>query len=185
MIRRRTVLGVGLALTGFTSTNAFGAFGPTANHRQVARAIDALLIDETIEMSRLWMDSIEANRRTLPVLGIQLDAASHAELGGVLGKSQRVVGISSGATLFCVERIAWDHGFRLTARIQSGAGEPGDDTCGRDFARVLHGALPLAASPSSLMRAYRPSRMDGTLHAWTLQRTAGPQTQHGRQELQP
>jgi hypothetical protein len=184
MMTRRTVLGAGLAFTAAASTSAFGAYDPTARRGREARAIDALLIDETIEMPHQMSAFVEAGRRTLPVVGIQLDAASHAGLKGVLNKSQAIVGISSGATLFCLERIAWDHGLRLTERRQWCASDPGDDTCWQDVAAFLSGAHPLAASPSHLVRAYTPSRVDGTLHAWVMQTSAGLQLNHGRQEFQ-
>jgi hypothetical protein len=171
-----------VAFTAVACTNGFGAYDPSARRRRVARAIDALLIDETIEMPRQMSTLIKAGRRTLPVVGIQLDAASHAGLMRVLNKSQAIVGISSGATLFCLERIAWDHGFRLTERSQRCASDPGDDTCWRDVAALLSGAHPLAASPSPLVRAYRPSRVDGTLHAWAMHKQAGSQFNPGRQE---
>jgi hypothetical protein len=183
MMTRRTVLGAGLAVTAVACTTAFGAHDSTARRRREARAIDALLIDETIEMPRQMSTFIKASRRTLPVVGIQLDAASHAGLMGVLNKSQAIVGISSGATLFCLERIAWDHGFRLTERSQRCASDPDEDTCWRDVAALLSGAHPLAASPSAVVRAYRPSRVDGTLHVWAMQKYAGPQLDHGRQEV--
>ena len=54
----------------------------------------------------------------MPVVEVRLDAAGQAGLMRVLDKSHGIVGISSGATLFCLERIAWDHGFRLTGRSQ-------------------------------------------------------------------
>ena len=182
MMTRRTVLGAGLAFTAVACNAGFGAYDPTAGRRREARAVDALLIDETIEMPRQMSTFIEASRRTMPVVGIQLDAASHAGLMRVLNESQAIVGISSGATLFCLERLAWDHGFRLTERSQRCAGDPGDDTCWEDVAAILGGAHPLAASPSSVVRAYRPSRGDATLHAWAMQKPAGPQINHGRQE---
>ncbi len=182
MMTRRTVLGAGLAFAAVAGTAGFGAHDATARRRREPRAIDALLIDETIEMPRQLATVIETRSRTLPVVGIHLDAASHAGLMRVLNESRAIVGISSGATLFCLERLAWDHGFRLTERSQRCAGGPGDDTCWDDVAAILGGAHPLAASPSSGVRAYRPSRGDGTVHAWAMQKAAGPQINRGRQE---
>ena len=180
MITRRTVLGAGIAFTAGTCTTAIGAYDPTARHPPgEARSIDALLIDETIEMPGQMSTLIKASRQTLPVVGIHLDAVSHAGLMGVLNKSQAIVGISSGATLFCLERIAWDHGFRLIERSQQCADDTDDDTCRREVAAFLSGAHPLAASASPVVRAYRPSRVDGTLHAWAMQKYAGPQLKHG------
>ena len=182
MLTRRTVLGAGLAFTAATCTTAFGAEDPTARRRREARIIDALLIDETIEMPHPMSTCIGAAKRTMPVVGIQLDAPSHAGLMDVLNKSQGIVGISSGATLFCLERFAWDHGFRLTERIQRCSDDPGEDTGWQEVAALLGGAHPLAAGSSSVVRAYRPSREDGTLHAWAMQKHAGPQLSHGRQK---
>lgn len=123
-------------------------------------------------MPRQMAAFIKASSRTLPVVGIQLDAAAHAGLMRVLDKSQAIVGISSGATLFCVERIAWDHGFRLTERSQQCADDLTDDAFRRDVAAFLSRSHAPAASPSPLARAYRPSRADGTLHAWVMQKSA-------------
>ncbi len=182
MMTRRTAIGAGLAFTAAACTPAFGADGPTARRRQEARAIDALLIDGTIALPRQESKFITAGRRTVPVVEIQLDAASHGGLMGLLNKSQAIVGISSGATLFCLERIAWDHGFRLTQRSQRCAGDPGEDTGWREVAALLSGANPLVGSPSPGVRAYRPSRADGTLHLWAMLKDAGPQLDQGRQE---
>jgi hypothetical protein len=183
MITRRTVLKAGLAFTAAACTAGFGAHDPTAQRRGEVRSIDALLFDETIEMPRQMSTFIKASRQTLPVFGIQLDAVSHAGLMRVLNESQAIVGISSGATLFCLERLAWDPGFRLTGRSQRCASDQGNDTCWRDVAAFLSEAHPLAANPSSLVRAYRPSRGDGTLHVWAMQKYAGPQFNQGRLEV--
>jgi hypothetical protein len=182
MITRRTVLGAGLAFTAVACTTAFGASNPPERHRRTARAIDALLIDATIEIPDQMSMLIEAGRRTLPVVGIQLDAASHAGLMSVLNLSQVIVGVSSGATLFCLERMAWDHGLRLTERSQWCASESSDDPSWRDVATVLSRAHHLAASPSSVVRAYQPSRVDGLLHVWTMQKYVDSQFKQGRQE---
>ena len=172
MVTRRTAIGAGLAFATLACSAAVGAYGPTARHRREARWIDALLIDKTIEMSRPMAAFIEANRRALRVVGIELDAPGQVGLMRVLDKSQAIVGVSSGATLFCLERIAWDHGFRLTARSERSAGDPGDDACRQDVAAYLAGAQPVAASSSPLVRAYRPSRADGMLHAWVMQKSS-------------
>jgi hypothetical protein len=183
MLRRRTVLGAGLAFAAVACTAGFGAYGPTARRRREARSIDALLIDGSIEMPRQMAALIKASRRTLPVVGIQLDAAAQVGLNRVLDKSHAIVGISSGATLFCLERIAWDHGFRLTGRSQRCAGDPGDDACWQDVAAFLSGAHPPATSPAPLARAYRPTRADGTLHAWVMQKSTRPQLHQGPREV--
>ena len=138
-----------------------------------------LLIDETIEMPRQMAAFIKASRQRLPVLGIQLDAAAHAGLMRVLNSSRAIVGISSGATLFCLERLAWDHGFRLRGRSQWCASEPGDEAFSQDLAAMLSGASagPLASC------AYRPSRADATLHAWVIHKSARPPVVQDRREV--
>jgi hypothetical protein len=180
MITRRTAVGAGLA---FAVVAGVGASGPTAGRRRETRSIDALLIDATIEMPRPMAAFIKARMRTLPVVGIQLDAAAHAGLRRVLDESHAIVGISSGATLFCLERIAWDHGLRLTGRSQQCARDLDDVGCWQEVAAFLSGAHPPVASPSHLARAYRPSRVDGMLHAWTMQKSACAPLRQGRQDI--
>jgi hypothetical protein len=184
MVTRRTVLGAGLAFASVATCSAdFAAHGTTGNHRRAARSIDALLIDDTIEMPRRMAAFIQASSGTVPIVPVRLDAAAHAGLIRLLGKSQSLVGISSGATLFCVERIAWDHGLRLTARSERVASETGNDAWRHDVAAYLSGAHPPAASSLTLARAYRPSRADGTLHVWALQKPVRPQLRQDRREV--
>jgi len=182
MMTRRTVLGAGLALASTCTVAVVGCGASALRHRE-ARSIDALLIDESIEMPRQLAAFIKASRRTLPVVGIRLDAAAHSGLRHVLDTSHAIVGISLGATLFCLERIAWDHGFRLAGRSQRCASDPGEDACRQDVAAYLSGTHPLAAIPSLSTRAYRPSRADGLLHAWVMQKSASPQFRQGRREV--
>lgn len=185
MVTRRTAIGAGLAFASMACTAGFGASGSASRRRPVVRSIDALLIDETIELPSALAAFLDASRRALAVVGIQLDAAGYAGLMRVLHKGHTLVGISCGATLFCVERIAWDHGFRLTRRSERCVSDPGDDAWRQDVAGFLSSALPPAASPSPLARAYRPSRADGTLHAWVMQKSASPQFRQGRREVWP
>jgi hypothetical protein len=170
MVTRRIVLGTGLTFAAVACAAGLGMYGSAARRHPDARSIDALLIDESIEMPRQLAAFIKASRRTLPVVGIQLDAAAHVRLMRLLDKSQALIGISSGATLFCLERLGWDHGFRLTGRSQQCASNLGAGGCRQDVAAFLSGAQHSAASIASLARAYRPSRADGTLHAWSMQK---------------
>jgi len=96
--------------------------------------------------------------------------------------SHAIAGISSGAALFCLERIAWDHGFRLTGRIQRFANGLDGDTPWQDVAAFLRVVLPLAAGSSALARDYRPSRSDGIVHAWVMEKSS-PQFRQGRREV--
>jgi hypothetical protein len=181
MVTRRTAIGAGLAFGSVAWAAGFGVYGATVQGRSEARSVDVLLIDDSLEMSGQMAAFIQAGRRALPVVGFQLDAAGHAGLMRVLNKSQAIAGISSGATLFCLERIAWDHGFRLTGRSEGYASDPGDDAFRQDVVVFISGTEPAAASASPLARAYRPSRADGMLHAWIMQKS-GPQLRQHRRE---
>jgi len=182
MLTRRTAVGVGLAFASVACITGLGARGLASRRPRDARSIDALLVDETIEMPRQLARFIRDNRRTAPIVGIRLDAAAQAGLVRVLNMSHAIAGISSGATLFCLERVAWDHGFRLQERREWSASDARGDACRQDMAAFLNGANPPSARRSSLDRAYRPSRADGTLHAWVMQKSAGPRLGQGRQE---
>jgi hypothetical protein len=161
----------------------FSACGPTARRREQAQSIDALLIDESIEMPRQVAAFVRTRRRALPVVGIRLDAPGQAGLMRVLDQSHAIVGISSGATLFCLERIAWDHGLRLTGRSQRCVSDLGDDACRQEVTAFLSGAHLSDASPLPLAHTYRPSRADGTLHTWVMQKSAGPRLGQGRWDV--
>ena len=146
-----------------------------------AQSIDALLIDETIEMPHALTAFIAASGRTLPIVGVRLDAASHSGLMRTLDKSHALVGISSGATLFCLERLAWDYGFRMAGRTERHAANPGDNVWRQEMTALLSGALPTVERPTPIARAYRPSRADGTLHTWILQKARPQIRQDGRE----
>jgi len=186
MVTRRTVMGTGLAfssmaLASMTGLAGFRAFDPL-DRRKETSSIDALLIDETIEMPAEMAALIEDCRRTLRVVGVRLDAAAHAGLRRMLDDSHALAGLSSGATLFCLERIAWDHGLRLTARSERCAVDAGDHSWRRALAEFVDRVHPSAASLSPLARAYRPTRGDGLLHAWRMQKSASPQFRSGPRE---
>jgi hypothetical protein len=171
-----------LAFAALACTTELGARVLAAPGRTNA-SIDALLVDETIAMPSAVAAIIAARGSALPVVGVRLDAASHGGLMRVLERSQTIVGISSGATLFCLERIAWDHGFRLMRRQQHLAGNPLDDACCRDVAALLTGTHASAAMVSAAVRAYRPSRADGALHTWVMQKPASPPPTQSRREV--
>ena len=175
MMTRRTALAAALSFASMAVVSAArsAAFDNTdARRRAATRAIDALLVDETIELPGPMAAFVETRRRTLPVVGVRLDAAAHAGLKRVLGGSRAIVGVSSGATLFCLERIAWDHGFRLTGRSERSVTASGCDALRRDVDALLAGARLPATGPSPVVRAYRPSRVDGTLQAWVMHKSA-------------
>jgi len=183
MITRRTAISAGLVFASAACATGFDAYGATTQDRRRARSFDALLLDETIELPRQLprqlVAYVQVASPALPVVGIRLDVAEQAGLMRILDKSDAIIGISSGATLFCLERIAWDHGYRLTARSQRNAG---DVARRQDVAAFLAGSHPSSASPSSLARAYRPSRADDMLHVWTMHKTADARLHQIRRE---
>lgn len=162
-------MGTGLAVLSVAGTASISAYGQSAGS---AHETDVLLIDGSITMPRPVKAFIEANRHTTSVVDIRLDAAGHSELKRILQESRTVTGVTSGATLFCLERIAWDHGFRLTARAQRNACDLDGHACIRDVTKFLARAHPAAIKPSSGAHTYRPSQMDGTLQAWTMHKSA-------------
>lgn len=185
MVTRRTALGAGMALATVVSAGGLAAYGPIARQRGEDGSIDALLIDDSIDMPGDVGAIIKARKAPPSVVSIRLDAAAQAGLRRVLQQSQAIVGVSSGATLFCLERIAWDYGFRLTARTQRPSLDLGNKAFLMDVAGFLDGAGQPATNPSALVRAYRPSRADaatGTLHAWTMQKSDGSQLHQRRKE---
>ncbi|MEC3951128.1 hypothetical protein [Sphingobium sp. HWE2-09] len=155
-------------------------YGQTMGGVRDTHAIDAMLIDGSVAMPALLNVVIQARRQMMPVVDIQLDAANYGALRRLLIDSQTLVGVSTGATLFCLERIAWDHGFRLTARHQQSLRELDGDACHHGVATFLNGAHGSATSPSP--RAYRGSRADGTLHAWTMRKSARSYVSQDRRE---
>ena len=170
MLTRRTALGAGLALASALCIADFRELTPLVQRRRTARSFDALLFDETIPLPRTLAAFVDSHRRTLPVIAIRLDAAGQAGLRRVLSTSHAIVGITSGATLFCLERIAWDQGMRLTARSQHCTTDPSESSCQQDAAAFLDGARPAAASAGLQARTYRPSRADALMHAWVMQK---------------
>ena len=182
MMTRRTAIGAGLALAAAACTAGFASFETRARRGQTS-PIDALLIDETIEMPRQITAFIKACGQRWPLVGIQLDATAHAGLMQVLNKSSAIVGISSGATLFCLERLGWDHGLRLRARSHWCAADLNGAACQQEVAAWLNGAPYSAASPSPLARSYRPSRADGMLHAWVMQKSPSRQFSQTRRDV--
>jgi hypothetical protein len=106
----------------------------------------------------------------MPVIDLRFDAAAYAGLHQILATDSAIAGISSGAALFCLERIAWDHGFRLVGRIERRADDIAHAGSPRDLAQFLGGLDATSQRGSVTSSGYRPSRTDGLLHAWAMQR---------------
>lgn len=182
MMTRRTALGTGLAFASIAGISGLKAYGASLARPSKPGWIDALLIDDNVEMPPQIAAFVNASKQRLPVVGIRLDAAAYSRLKRVFDASQVVMGISSGATLFCIERIAWDHGFRLTGRSQQCASDFGEGACRQDVIALLGKAHGVVGSASPLTRVYRPSRADGVLHAWAMHKsTPRPMSQDRRE----
>lgn len=179
-VTRRTALGAGLAALSVAGSASVSVYGHTMPGLREPHIIDAMLIDGSVTMPALVDVVIQARRQMMPVVDIQLDAAGHGALRRLLIDSRTIVGVSTGATLFCLERIAWDHGFRLTARHQQFLCDLDGDACHQNVAAFLNGAHGAATSPSP--RAYRGSRADGALHAWTMRKSARSYVSQDRRE---
>jgi hypothetical protein len=157
-----------MAFASVFATNGFAGVEREARRRDASRSIDALLVDETIEMPQQVQAFIGARRQLLPIAAIRLDTAAQAVLARHLGRGRVIAGISSGATLFCLERMAWDHGFRLAGRNQIPISALGPRASQADVAAFLAFAHPTGTAGLKAVRTYRPSRTDAMLHAWVM-----------------
>lgn len=175
MVTRREVLGAGLALTAISS--AIGSYSVTAveEHSGIPKAA-TLVLDESLGVSTALVDFLHNRKPDLSLLTIRLDSFASTELKPLLNSARMIAGISSGATLFCLERIAWDYGYRVTRRsehkfkAQTVGARKNDEA----FLAIAHAIISnqpesfaAAIAPSS--RGYRPSMTDDTLHAWIMQ----------------
>jgi hypothetical protein len=146
-------------------------------------AVQALLVGESIVLPEGLCLVPPGARRPLPVIPVGLAHANYGELKRILSHYDMVAGLSSGATLFCIERIAWDHGLRLT-RLQSR--EASSDDISRNAQAVWQVLAPVESSVGSNTRfaAYRPSRNDGLVHAWIMQKSrSGQSSRQSQQEI--
>lgn len=161
-------MGIGMTVASAALATGLKAYAATPGiHPQ---PIGALLVDKSIPMSPQLSAYIDARRQMLPVVAIDLDAAGYSGLMALLDKSHALAGISSGATLFCLERLAWNHGYRLTGRTQQCLSALNDQACQQDLAAFLLAAHSPDARPSSGTTSYRPSHSDDTLHVWVMQK---------------
>jgi hypothetical protein len=170
MITRRTALGIGITFASAAFASSFEAYAaPPSIHPQ---PIDALLVDKSVPLPRQIAAYIDARRHMLPVVAIDLDATGYNDLMELLNKSGVIAGISSGAALFCLERLAWNHGFRLTGRSPQCLSTLNAQICQQDIAAFLLAAHSPDAPHSSETCLYRPSHTDDTLHAWVMRKIA-------------
>ncbi len=171
LMTRRTALQAALALATAavrpTAALSDEALQPGSIHRH-AVSLDGLFIDETIQLSGTLLDWLYAARHTLPVVGVRLDARSHESLQQALSSGRTFLGCSTGATLFCLERMAWEHRLRLTDRRTLPIAQLNLQTLRQTVATVVDERPSHVASPVTAVRTYRPSRTDGLLHIWLM-----------------
>jgi hypothetical protein len=178
MVTRREVLGAGVALAsvsgaiGLGSANRVSAVTDQAGLPKVG----AMVLDESLSVSSSVADVLHRRQHGLCLLTIGLDASRSIELKQLFNKSQIIAGLSSGATLFCLERIAWDYGYRVTRRSEYEFNANAADALANDatvlaLADKLFSSQPafFAAALAPSNRTYRPSMADDTLHAWIMQ----------------
>jgi hypothetical protein len=178
VVTRRKVLGAGLAITSvsgavalYSGTELSAVKDPTGLAK-----VGSLVLDERLGISTAWVDFLHDRKPELRVLTIGLDSFVAIELKPVLSSGHVIAGISSGATLFCLERIAWDHGYRVSRRsehdfVATVANSPDNDATLRVLADAIISGRPdsFAAEIAPAGHAYRPSMTDDTLHAWIMQ----------------
>jgi hypothetical protein len=136
--------------------------------RSPASSPPLLLIDETVTLPDRLAAFVADWRRLQPVSPLSLDASGYNALRRTMAEYSQIIGIGSGATLFCVERIAWDCGLRIAWRSQHGCNQAGDSAGIRELAAALDGACPAPTGQLAALATLQPAHGDGTLHIWTL-----------------
>ena len=169
MITRRAAIGAGLLSGSGALVPARGSFAGVRTSYPAPRTIEALLVDSTVAVPSQLAAFVKLTRPDVPIRTLDLDAASHAGLARLLSECSAVAGLSSGAGLFCLEQIAWDHGFRVTARTEQNMDDAGKEACRQDIAAFLAG-VRLDENRHARARVVRPSRVDGFLHVWVIEK---------------
>lgn len=167
-LTRREVLTGGLAVA--TAAAWAPALGLSSRGQEATPPFAVplpLLLDGTIAMPHWAVGHFQSRLSATPILHVALDADGFVALRRFLDTHTAVAGISSGATLFCLERIAWDHGFRLTHRQQ----------------QPVDGKGKIVEKIASRVRDYRPSRTDGLLHHWVMRKSGVPSLPQAPREV--
>lgn len=171
MTTRREVLESGLIaaaiLGGGSATTAIAA--PSRHPLGSFSDVDALLVSESIVLPAGLRLTATGSGRTLPVIPVGLTHAQYGDLRRVLARYDAVAGLSSGAELFCIERIGWNYGMRLM-QLHSREASSGDPLGNARAAMQLLGRVESQVGPIARPANYRPSQADGLVHAWILQK---------------
>ncbi|NMN04590.1 MULTISPECIES: hypothetical protein [unclassified Novosphingobium] len=168
---RRAMLGGALALAGGAG------LGAGAQARVAWRPIDAVVIDGRAPLPRELSGRLAAAPAS--VLQFTPDVTGYAAMARMFADSQAVSGVTSGATLFCLEQIAADHGFRLTGHACHAADDP---ACSRALGTALGAIAPAAPAMQAGRATYNRSCEAGRLHVWTMHKRAGAPLRAARQE---
>lgn len=172
MATRRDVLGSGLATAAVLGCAGISAAGVAPIGRRVPSQgeVRALMVGEGIVLPDDLRVDPTAARRQIPIIPVGLAHSGYYELKRVLDRYGAVAGLSSGGSLFCIERIAWGHGMRLTRLHSYQASAEDRARHARAVSRLLSPAEPASRVPS-----YRPSQTDGLVHAWIMENSGSPQ----------
>jgi hypothetical protein len=180
MVTRREVLGAGLAFASVSAAIGLNSAGSVraVKDQTGLPVVGAMVLDGRLGISAMLADLLHNRKPDLPFLTIGLDSFTSIELKPIFNSALMIAGISSGATLFCLERIAWDYRYRITRRSEhefkaTAANATDNDATVVALADAIISNKPetFAAAIAPASRAYRPSMTDDTLHAWIMQTT--------------
>lgn len=160
MMSRRTLMGAGIAAASLTAVSGVRAAVPGT------RRVETLLVDASLDLPPPLHTFVQQQKVSMRVSDIALDVGGHRELRQLFRHGAVVAGLSSGATLFCVEQVAKDAGWRITARRTHALAGQGEAACRADLATFLSGAGASGLAGG----AYAPSRADNLLHIWVFER---------------
>ena len=174
MITRREILTAG-AIFGSLLPTTTAAFFDDANlaatsseHTTPSPPISAFLMDDEVEASARFAKVLRVKLQGVTVLPATLDSKFYSELNVLLSSHRLIGGITTGAALFCLERIAWNRGLRLVWRRNFLHEATGHSTIPFAVLTRSFSGDSQALTPSNPIRSYRPSRSDQLVHAWIL-----------------
>ena len=130
--------------------------------------ISALLTDYEVDESSRCAQDLRTQLQGITILPATLDAKFYGELNMLFRSHRSIGGITTGAALFCLERIAWDHGLRLAWRRSFTLAATGHDALPFPMLARSFTGDSRALTPSNPIRGYRNSRSDRLIHAWIL-----------------
>jgi hypothetical protein len=174
MVTRREILTAGaifgslLPITTVAFFDDANSQATSSQHTISSAPISAFLMDDEVEESARFAKALRTKLQRIIVLPATLDSKFYSELNVLFSSRHLIGGITTGAALFCLERIAWNRGLRLVWRRNFSREATGQGTIPfAMLARSLSGDSR-ALTPSNPIRSYRPSRSEQLVHAWIL-----------------